>query len=116
MKFVKEENEDDNWEMDTQAYKETYTKKITLIGGEGDEFTYRLSLISEEEPCKKCGGVRFRYYAEFWDAQNGWIHLPEYDGNYYCSNDVCEEDGLKPHEFEKLFRKIQQGEQNIDID
>ena len=113
MEFV---NEDENWELDTEAYVETYTKNIILDGRDGTEYMYRLSLISEEEPCKKCGGIRFRYLAEIWDEQKGWIQLPEYDGNYYCSNDVCDEDGLKPHEFEKLFLSIQQNDKNIDLE
>lgn len=116
MEFLNGENEEDNWELDTQAYVETYTKTIILTGRDGTETTYRLSLISEEEPCKKCGGIRFSYLAEVWDEQNGWIQLPEFDDNYYCSNDVCDEDGLKPHEFEKLFRSIQQNMKDIDLD
>jgi hypothetical protein len=113
MEFV---NEEEKWELDTEAYVETYIKTITLTGSYGTEYTYRLSLISEDEPCKKCGGIRFRYLAEIWDEQNGWIQIPEYDGNYYCSNDICDEDGLKPHEFEKLFISIQQNSKNIDIE
>lgn len=116
MEFHNGENEDNNWELDTQAYVETYTKSIIITGKGGIETTYRLSLISEDEPCKKCGGIRFRYLAEFWDDQNGWIQLQEFDGNYYCSNEVCDKDGLKPHEFEKLFRSIQHDTKNIDLD
>ncbi|MCC7572022.1 MAG: hypothetical protein KO464_01375 [Candidatus Methanofastidiosum sp.] len=110
------ENVEDNWEMDTQAYTETYTKKITLTGGDGEEIKYKLWLISEGKPCKRCAGVRFRYFAEVWDDQNGWIHLPAYDDTYYCSNHHCDEDGLKPSEFEKLFQKIQQNAKRIDLD
>jgi len=116
MEFLNGENEENKWELDTQAYVETYTKTIILTGRDDIETTYRLSLISEEGPCKKCGGIRFSYLAEVWDDQNGWIQLQEFDGNYYCSNDVCDEDGLKPHEFEKLFRSIQQNAKKIDLD
>ncbi len=115
MAFFEIGNPDDKWEMDTQAYTETYTKKITLAGKGGEEFTYKLWLIAEDETCRKCGGVRFRYYVEIWDFQNGWLHLPAYDDNYYCSNE-CEEEGLKPIEFEKLFRKIQKGAENINLE
>ena len=116
MDFLNGENGDNNWELDTQAYVETYTKTIILTGKDGIETKYRLSLISEDEPCKKCGGIRFRYLAEVWDEQNGWIQLQEFDGNYHCSNDICDEDGLKPREFEKLFRSIRQNVKNIDLD
>lgn len=112
MEFV---DEDDKWELDTQAYVETYRKEIVLTEGE-IEYIFRLSLISEEGPCKKCGGIRFSYLVEFWDEQNGWVHLPEYDDNYFCSNDVCDEDGLKPNEFERLFRSIQKESKHIDLD
>jgi hypothetical protein len=116
MDFASEVNEDENWELDTRAYVETYTKKIILTGKEGIEYLYRLSLISEDSPCKKCGGIRFRYLAEVWDDQKGWILLPQYEGNYHCSNDVCDEDGLKPNEFERLFISIQKNVKNIDLD
>lgn len=116
MGFVSDEDENEKWELDTQAYVETYTKKIIITGKDDIEYLYRLSLISEDEPCKKCGGIKFRYLAEMWDDQKGWTPLPQYEGNYHCSNDICDEDGLKPNEFEKLFRSIQQNAKNIDLD
>jgi len=109
-------NRNDNWEMDTLAYKETYTKKITLAGRDGKKYTYKLWLIAEDKPCGRCAGVRFRYFVDVLGINNEWIHLPAYDDNYYCSNHDCEEDGLKPLEFEKLFRKIQQGAENVNLD
>ncbi|KYC45038.1 MAG: hypothetical protein APG12_01487 [Candidatus Methanofastidiosum methylothiophilum] len=116
MGSVSGELEEGKWELDTQAYVETYIKEIILVEKEGIENRYRLSLISEEGPCKKCGGIRFRYLAEVWDDQNGWVRLNEFDDNYHCSNDVCDEDGLKPREFEKLFRSIRQNAKRIDLD
>ena len=116
MEFIGEKDDYSKWELDTQAYVETYTKKIVLTGKDKIEFIYRLSLISDEYSCKRCGGIRFSYLVEVWDDLSGWIPLPEYDGNYYCSNHSCDEDGLKPVEFEKLFRSIQKKAQRIDLD
>lgn len=97
---------DDKWELDTQAYVETYRKEI-ILKESNIEHRFRLSLVSEEEPCKKCGGIRFIYLVEVWDEEKGWIHLHEYDDNYFCSNEICNEDSIKPHEFERFFRSIQ---------
>lgn len=116
MDFDSRENESDKWELDTLAYVETYRKEIILTGRNGIEYTYRLSLISDEGPCRKCGGIRFSYLVEVWDEQNDWVHMPEYDENYFCSNNICDEDGLKPNEFERLFRSIQKESKYINLD
>ncbi len=112
MKFVEERYAPHSWEDESEDRKK-YNKKINLTRKDGEEFTYRIWLIEEEENCKKCGGLLFGYFAEVFDVQNGWSPMSSYDDDYFCVNENCEENELNPLEFEKRFIEIQQ--ESIDF-